>query len=98
MLDFDNNFANAKWDGDGERPINRLWTKKAAYNIILAEKAYELEQFATAATYFENAFEIMPMLEDIRVPLGMCYFQIEKFDQAMELFGTIDIELLTEDV
>ena len=28
----------------------------------------------------------------------MCYFQIEKFDQAIELFEDIDIELLTEDV
>lgn len=98
VLDFDHNFAATKWDGEGERPINRLWTKKAAYNIILAEKAYELEQFATAATHFENAFEIMPMLEDIRVPLGMCYFQIEKFDQAIELFEGIDVELLTENV
>ena len=40
----------------------------------------------------------MPMLEDIRVPLGMCYFQIEKFDQAIELFEGIDIEFLTENV
>ena len=43
-------------------------------------------------------FEIMPMLEDIRVPLGMCYFQIEKFDQAIELFEGIDVEFLTENV
>ena len=98
VLDFDHNFAAVKWDGEGERPINRLWTKKAAYNIILAEKAYELEQFATAATHFENALKIMPMLDDVRVPLGMCYFQIEKFDKAIELFGKIDSELLAEDV
>ena len=99
MLDFSITiFAAVEWDGKGERPINRLWTKKAAYNIILAEKAYELEQFSTAATHFENALEIMPMLDDIRVPLGMCYFQIEKFDKAIELFGDIDIELLGEDM
>ena len=98
VLDFNRNFATSKWDGEGERPINRLWTKKAAYNIILAEKAYELEQFSVAATYFENALEIMPALEDVRVPLGMCYFQIEKFDQAIKLFENINIELLAEDV
>ena len=98
VLDFNHNFADDKWDGEGKRPINRLWTKKAAYNIILAEKAYELEQFATAATHFENALEVMPMLEDIRVPLGMCYFHIEKFDQAIALFENIDIELLEKDM
>ena len=98
VLDYDHNFAAAEWDGEGERPINRLWTKKAAYNIILGEKAYELEQFETAATHFENAIEIMPQLEDIRVPLGMCYFQIEKFNQAIELFDNVDIDILTEDV
>ena len=98
VLDFNHEFASSKWTGDGERPVNRLWTKKAAYNIILGEKAYELEQFATAAEYFENALEIMPALEDVHVPLGMCYFQIEKFDQAIELFEKTNVELLTEDV
>ena len=72
--------------------------KKAAYNVILGEKAYDLENYETAATHFENALEILPDIKDISVPLGMCYFQINKFDRAIELFENVDLDLLDEDI
>ena len=98
MLDFNRNFASTTWNGDGERPLNRIWLKKAAYNVILGEKAYDLENYETAAKHFENALEILPDIKDISVPLGMCYFQINKFDRAIELFENVDLNLLDEDI
>ena len=47
----------------------------------------------TAATHFENALEILPYIKTISVPLGMCYFQINKFDRAIELFENVDLNL-----
>ena len=44
----------------------------------------------------KNALEILPDIKD--VPLGMCYFQINKFDRAIELFENVDLNLLDEDI
>ena len=98
VLDFNRSFASTVWNGDGDRPFNRIWLKKAAYNVILGEKAYDLKNYETAATHFENVLEILPDIEDVSVPLGMCYFQINKFDRAIELFENVDLDLLDEDI
>lgn len=87
VLDFEKSFADPKWDGEGKRPHNTTWLKKATYNIVLAEQAAEVRKFDEAARYYENALEIMPDLEGVKVPLGMAYFKVNKFDKALNLLA-----------
>ncbi|HEY5654104.1 MAG TPA: tetratricopeptide repeat protein [Pontiella sp.] len=94
VLDFSHAYADPKWDGEGERPFNATWLKKAAFNVILAEKAAEVGEHGEAAEYYENALEILPNLEGVKVPLGMAYFKLEQFDKAIELLkGASDADL-----
>lgn len=85
VLDLNRGYGDPKWDGEGERPFNTGWVKKAAFNIILAEQAAQVGQYEEAAKSYERALEILPDLEGLRVPLGMVYFQLGQFDQALEL-------------
>ncbi|MEI6892464.1 MAG: hypothetical protein V5783_09860 [Pontiella sp.] len=85
VLDFTRDFADPKWNEEGDRPLNSLWLKKAAYNIILAEQAAQISNFEEMAEYYENALEILPNIEGVRVSLSMAYFKLKKFDEALEL-------------
>jgi len=96
VLDYNRSFAKPTEQDGNPQPNSMLWIKKAAYNIILAEKAYELNNYQEAALHFENTLAILPNLEDVRAPLGMCYFNLEEFDKAVELFKNIDLEKLDE--
>jgi len=94
VLDFQKNYGDPKWDGEGERPFNASWLKKATFNIVLAEQAVEVNEFENAAKYYEAALEILPDLEGIKVPLGMAYFKLEQFDKALALLeGASDADL-----
>lgn len=94
VLDFPRTYADPVWDGEGERPLNPAWLKKSAFNIILAEQALEINNFKEAAEYYENALEILPDLEGIKVPLGMAYFKLNEFDKALDLLeGTSEDDL-----
>jgi tetratricopeptide (TPR) repeat protein len=94
VLDFQKSFGDPKWDGEGERPFNAAWLKKATFNIILAEQAAGINEFDEAAKYYEAALEILPDLEGIKVPLGMAYFKLEQFDKALNLLeGASDADL-----
>lgn len=94
VMDFPSHYADPVWNGEGERPFNSAWVKKAAYNIILAEQAMEIGEYNKAATHYENALEILPDLDGVRVPLGMAYFQQKKFDEALALLeGASDADL-----
>lgn len=94
VMDFHRTYADPKWDGEGERPFNSAWLKKAAFNIILAEQAMEVEEYGKAVEYYSNALEILPDLEGVKVPLGMAYFQLERFDEALKLLeGAPDADL-----
>ncbi len=88
VMDFSHNYADPKWNGEGERPFSSLWVKKAAFNLILAEQAMEVEEYSKAAAYYNNALEILPDLEGVKVPLGMAYFKLERFDEALDLLET----------
>lgn len=96
VLDYNRTFAKPTEETTEPQSNTMLWIKKAAYNIILAEKAYELQNYKEAATHFENARAIIPDLEDVRAPLGMCYFNLEQFDDAIELFKDINLDDLDE--
>jgi len=85
VLDLNRTYGNPTWNGEGERPFNSTWIKKAAFNIILGEQALELGKFDAAATAFENALEIFPDIEDTALQLGLVYFKLGRFDDAMEL-------------
>lgn len=89
---------NAGWDGKGERPLNAFWIKKASFNVILGEQAYEFKEFGEAAEYFENALKIIPDLEGVKVPLGMAYFKLKEFDKAVTLLKDAPEVDLTHDI
>ena len=94
VLDFSRSYGDPKWDGEGERPFNTAWVKKASFNIILAEQAAGIKEFKEAAEYYENALEILPELEGIKIPLGMVYFQLNNFEKALTLLeGASDADL-----
>lgn len=100
VLDVDNAraFADPRWNGEGDRPFNSYWIKKASFNIILGEQAYQFKEFGEAAEYFESALEILPDLEGVKVPLGMAYFQLEQFDKAIALLKDAPEADLTFDI
>jgi len=87
VLDYsERTFGDPAWDGEGERPLNTEWLKKAAFNVILAEQALQTEEFEVAAEHYENALTILPDLEGVRIPLGMAYFKLEQFEKALDMF------------
>ncbi|MBT8042934.1 MAG: tetratricopeptide repeat protein, partial [Pontiella sp.] len=97
VLDFSSNFSDPEWDGEGDRPFNAAWLKKATFNIVLAEQAMLTDEYEAAAEYYENALEILPDLEGVKVPLGMAYFKLEQFDRALDLLeGAPDADLTFE--
>ena len=102
VLDIDNarTFAdpNAGWDGTGERPLNAFWIKKASFNVILGEQAYQFKEFGEAAEYFENALKIIPNLQGVKIPLGMAYFQLKDFEKAITLLKDAPETDLTHDI
>ncbi|MEN7972765.1 MAG: tetratricopeptide repeat protein [Verrucomicrobiota bacterium] len=85
VLDFGSSYANPEWNGTGKRPFSSEWIRKAAFNLILAEQAVGIGENEAAAKHYENALEIFPDLEGIKVPLGMLYFKMETFDKALAL-------------
>lgn len=98
VLDFTRDYGNPKWTGEGPRPFNTEWVSKAAYNLILAKQAAGLGKNTEAAEYYENALEILPEIEGVKVPLGMLYFKLEKFDKALTLLENAPEADLTPDV
>jgi tetratricopeptide (TPR) repeat protein len=103
VLDLHRNYADPTWNGEGERPFNKEWLKKAAYNIIMAEQAEELgkgnpEAYKQAAQYYEQALEILPDLGGVRVPLGLVYFRLGQMDKALDLLEDAPDRDLTFDI
>ena len=85
VLDFSRDYGNPKWTGEGPRPFNTEWVRKAAFNIIMAEQAANVGNDMDAVEYYEDALEILPELKGIKVPLGTLYFKLEEFDKALSL-------------
>jgi len=98
VLDFSREYADPRWDGEGERPFNAMWVRKAAFNIILAEQAKGIGEYEEATEYYENAMEIFPDIENVKVPLGMVYFKLKQFDKALALLENAPEADLTPDV
>lgn len=98
VLDFSRSYGDPKWDGEGARPFNTAWLKKATFNVILAEQATGVGEFAEAAKYYEQALEILPTLEGVKIPLGMAYFKLGQFPKALELLEGAPEADLTFDV
>ncbi len=103
VLDLNRSYADPTWNGEGERPFNTAWLKKAAFNIIMAEQAIELgksnqEAYKQAAQYYEQAMEIVPDLEGVKVPLGMVYFKLGEMQKALDLLADAPDRDLTFDV
>lgn len=98
VLDFSRGYANPQWNGEGERPFNSEWIRKAAFNLILAEQAANIEENGEAAEYYENVLEILPDLEGVKVPLGMIYFKMKDFEKALTLLEDTPEADLTPDV
>lgn len=85
VLDFSRTYGSPEWSGKGERPFSAEWIRKAAYNLVLAEQAAGIGKNEVAAGYYEDALEILPDMEGVKVPLGMIYFKLEAFDKALVL-------------
>ena len=98
VLDFSRNYGNPEWNEEGERPFNSEWVRKAAFNLILAEQAAKISENETAAKHYENALEILPDIEGVKVPLGMLYFKMEDFDKALVLLESASETDLSHDV
>ena len=103
IMDYDETFADPTYNEGDEHPFSALWIQKAAYNLSKAEaklKLAEIDQEAlkTAAMYFENALEIFPEAEGIKVPLGQTYIKMNKFEEAIALLETAKESELTYDV
>ena len=98
VLDYSRSYADPKWNGEGERPFNATWIKKAAYNVIIAQQAFEVGKYNEATEYYENALEILPELEGVKVPLGMAYFKLQQFDKALALLEDAPAADLTYDI
>ena len=98
VLDFSRDYGDPKWNGEGDRPFNSEWVRKASFNLILAEQAASLGQEEEAAKYYENVLEILPNIEGVKVPLGMVYFKLKAFDKALELLQDAPEMALTPDV
>jgi Tfp pilus assembly protein PilF len=98
VLDFSRDYGDPKWDGIGERPFSAEWIRKAAFNIILAEQAEGIGEYGEAAEYYENAVEIFPKIEGVKVALGMVYFKLKQFDKALALLENTPEADLTPDV
>ena len=98
VLDFSRTYGSPKWVGEGERPFSAEWVRKAAYNLVLAEQAAGIGKNEEAAGYYEDALEILPDLEGVKVPLGMIYFKLEAFDKALVLLENAPEADLTPNV
>ncbi len=89
IMDFQRSYADPTWNGEGERPFNTVWLKKAAFNIIMAEQAMELGKgdqtaYTEAAKHYEQALEIVPDLEGVKVALGNVYFELGEYEKALQ--------------
>jgi tetratricopeptide (TPR) repeat protein len=98
LLDYETDFGDPKWDGKGERPLNTLWIKKAAFNIVMAQQAVRVKKYKAAISYYENALEIFPKIEGLKADLGALYFQTKQFDKALALLGNIPDDELTPEM
>ena len=95
VLDLSKTYGNPKWNGEGERPFNTVWVKKAAFNIILGDQAAELGQYEEAAKAYESALEIFPDLEGMRAQLGLVYFKLQRYKEALNLLKNASEKDLT---
>ena len=93
VLDLDKNFSEISVNTN-QISFNFIWLKKAMYNMILAEQAYETKNYNQALEYYINAQKIVPNLEDLSFRIGMCYFQLQKYNEAIELFENVSINQL----
>ncbi len=98
VLDFSHDYGDPEWNGEGKRPFNAEWVQKAAFNLIHADQAIRLNKYAEAVDYYKDALEILPELEGVKVPLGMAYFKLEQFDEALALLENAPPADLTPEV
>lgn len=93
VLDLDESFADISNDNE-EILFNFIWLKKAMFNLILGEKAYEIKKYKQALEYYQNAEKIIPNLEDLPIRLGMCYFQLKDYDNAIRVLENVSLDKL----
>ena len=98
VLDFPRSYGDPQWSGEGERPFNVEWLKKATFNLIMAQQAETLQKNEEAIVFYENALEILPDLEGVKIPLGTLYFKVGKFEKAIALLEDVPDSELTPDV
>jgi tetratricopeptide (TPR) repeat protein len=98
VLDFNSDFGNPDWTGTGKRPINSYWIKKAAFNIVMGQQAIQIKKYKSAIIFYKNALEIFPEIKDVKVPLGMLYFQTKQFDKALAILKDTSDEDLTSEI
>lgn len=98
VLDLDRSYGDPTWNGEGERPFSTILIKKAAFNIILAEQAIELGQYEEAAKAYENALELIPDLDQLRLLIARTYFEMDRFEEALELLQNVPDSELTYDI
>lgn len=98
VLDFSKSYGSPKWDGEGERPFDAEWVKKAAFDLVLAEQAAGFKKYREAAEYYEKVLEIFPDIKGVKVPLGTVYFHLNEFDKALALLEDLPDEDLTPNI
>lgn len=98
VLDFPDSFSSPKEDGESSPLFNSKWLKKAAYNLIMAEQSARIGNQQAAAEFYENALEIFPDIEGVKIQLGMTYFRLKEYEKALSLLEDIPEANLTEEV
>jgi len=98
VLDVPSTFGNPDWTGEGKRPLNTFWVKKAAFNIVMAQQAIQIKKYKSAIIYYKNALEIFPDMKDVKPPLGMLYFKTKQFDKALAVLKGVQDEDLTSEI
>ncbi|MCF7849098.1 MAG: tetratricopeptide repeat protein [Kiritimatiellales bacterium] len=98
VMDFGHDYADPKWNGKGTRPFNATWVKKAAFNLILAEQAANIGDNERAVKYYTNAQKIFPDLEGIDFRLGLAYFKLDDFENALKVLETVPEDELSHDM
>lgn len=98
VMDYDENIINSPLKNNDSISLNYYWIKRATYNLILGEKAYEVKDYKNALKYFQNANKIIPELEDLPLWMGMCYLQLKDYEYALDLLNNVDVNNLNKTI
>jgi tetratricopeptide (TPR) repeat protein len=69
-----------------EEGLSTIWLKRAAYHVITAEQAINIQKLDEAETHYRNALEILPDLKGIWQNLGTIQLNRQNYKEAVASF------------